>query len=113
MKELSNRIVIKPIAANMQHDSYTFSADSMILQPSMENSSGGCLYNYGRDYTIDMPDKQTLAEFRIARSCNITITDNDDVIYSFGDASYPAKVTIIPMLQKCTLKIEYSAPYPI
>lgn len=113
MKELSSRIVVSPLFTKMQSERYVFMADSVSLQPSLSDSSAGCIYNYSKDYIIDKPNARVLAEFKITRSCNITLTDSDGDSYSFGSKSYPAKITIVPTLQKCTLKLEYSAPSPI
>lgn len=105
MKELSIIVSITPIT-NMKKSNYTFLADPFTLNPVIEKSPAGSLFNCNQDITIECPDDATINEFHPGRYAIISFRDTSGRTINVGTQEVPATVTISPNLNSATLKIE-------
>jgi len=102
MKEFMNVISVNILNTS---NSYSFNADDVSLTPTTEDSDSGQVYNCDKDYVIDRPDDDILKIFSYPRNSIIRLKTNDGVYYNIGNNDIPAQVTIVPYLQKATLKV--------
>lgn len=105
MKEFSNLIRVKPLSFG-NGEELTLVADRVELSPSTDESEAGVLMNCNATITCDRPgDASILDIFRIPRECIVTVRDSDRQEYQIGSSSIPARVILIPFLNKVNLQI--------
>lgn len=117
MKELSGIIEIYPISelpsnfSNSELESekykkYVFHANELAIEPILEESSGGVIYNCDQDIVGDIINDQAIHQLKIRTSCIIKLQDTAGKNIILGTYYIPATVLLIPYLQRYKLSIK-------
>lgn len=90
-----------------------FMADPFTFEPSMTEENGGVYWDCSKTFVVDIPDNDTINEFKTARNAIVTISDvsrisatQDPVEYRIGTEDIPARVQIIKHLNKAKLAVK-------
>lgn len=84
---------------------YDFMSDAFDFQPVPSDDDGGLSYNCDKTLVIDTPSDSMLRTFAIPRSCMVKFFSCDGREFIVGSSRIPARVLIIPQLQRSQLKI--------
>ena len=90
-----------------------FMADPFTFEPSITEENGGVYWDCSKSFVVDIPDSDTINEFRTARNAIVTISDvshisatQDPVEYRIGTEDIPARVQLIKHPNKAKLIVK-------
>jgi hypothetical protein len=106
MKELSNKISIEVLTSSVDPNRYDFLTDGFDFDPSPSNSDAGTVYDCGFSAVIGRPDADILSVFSHSRHCIVSIFEDNGIQHDVGSQENPAKVQILPYLNRARIKIE-------
>ena len=90
-----------------------FMADPFTFEPSIIEENGGVYWDCSKTFVVDIPDNDTINEFKTARNAIVTISDvsrisatQDPAEYRIGTEDIPARVQLIKLLNKAKLVVK-------
>lgn len=90
-----------------------FMADPFTFEPSITEENGGVYWDCSKTFVVDIPDNDTINEFKTARNAIVTISDvsrisatQDPAEYRIGTEDIPARVRLIKLLNKAKLVVK-------
>lgn len=90
-----------------------FMADPFTFEPSITEENGGVYWDCSKTFVVDIPDNDTINEFKTARNAIVTISDvsrisatQDPAEYRIGTEDIPARVQLIKLLNKAKLVVK-------
>lgn len=90
-----------------------FMADPFTFEPSIAEENGGVYWDCSKTFVVDIPDNDTINEFKTARNAIVTISDVSRISATQGPAEYrigtediPARVQLIKLLNKAKLVVQ-------